>query len=203
VDSDKDGTRNVTDAFLRNAGISLSGLPPESERELEFELLADQNSKPLSGDAQIFQDTLAKIGIKVKLTLVPSNALWASLLRGQYQAARVDFISDGDPNKITDIYHSRGRLHIWKYSDAQGQGVAEWQRNVDGFLSKQKTAAERERWDMLCKFQEAVAEDVPLIFLYNVSDIQAYRKDLIGNFKGLEGNFGIRHSEYLYLRPRP
>jgi peptide/nickel transport system substrate-binding protein len=195
VDTDKDGIRNVTDTFLDKVGIPRSGLPPEDQRELEFELITVQGSKHSVSDAEIFRDALAQIGVKANVVPVPFNALWDLLLKGRYQVARVDLISDGDPNKIIDIYHSQGRFHFWKYSDAQKR--EEWQREVDEILLKQKTATADERWKMLCKFQGNVAENVPLIFLYNKSDIFAWRKDQIGNFKGLEGNFVIRYAEYL------
>lgn len=202
-DTDGDGTRNITDVFLQANGISteqLQTLPPQDERELRFEVLTVQGSKPLVSDAEIFRDALAGIGIQAEIVPVPLSSLVAALLRGDYEVARVKIFSDGDPNKISNIYHSQGQLHFWKPSDAQGEDVPEWQQRVDELLTQQKTAGE-ERWDLMCEFQRLVAANVPMVFLYNQSEILAWRKDLLGNFTGLIGSSGIRHSEYLFYKP--
>jgi len=201
-DADGDGIRNVTDAFLLANGFDtteLAELPAQDERELRFELLTIQGYKPLVSDAEIFRDSLQQIEIKAEVITVPLSTLVAALLQGHYEVARVKIFSDGDPNKISDIYHSQGRFHLWKFSDAQGQEVPEWQRRVDELLIQQKTAGE-ERWDLMKEFQELVAANVPMIFLYNQSEILAWRKDLLGNFSGLIGTSGIRHPEYLFRR---
>lgn len=204
-DTDGDGTRNVTDAFLQVSGMpteELQALPPQDDRELEFELLTVQGAKPLISDAEIFRDTLAQIEVQVEIVPIPLNSLVGALLQGDYQAARVTIFSDGDPNKISEIYHSQGQLHFWKFSDARGQDMPRWQQRVDELLTLQKTAGE-ERWDLMKEFQELVAANIPMIFLYNQSEILAWRKDLLGNFTGLIGNSGIRHPEYLFYRQSP
>lgn len=199
VDTNNNGIRNITDEFLTSQGVPLEGLPEEDKRELGFEILTDGGSKPLAGDAEIYAEALRNLGLNVRVNPVPLDTLLVSLHGGKYEVARVNFISNGDPNALADIYTSKGRLHFWKPSDADGENVAEWQERVDEILMEQKTAEAERRWDLMKEFQEIVAENVPMIFLYNVNNIQAY-KDHVGNFKGLEGKATIRHSELLFLK---
>lgn len=199
-DTDNDGTRNITDEFLEKHNISLEGLPKEDMRELKFEILTVEGSKPQVTDAEIYADTLKGLGLAIVVNPVPLETLMASLREGDYEAARVDFISNGDPNVLVAIYHSKGRAHYWKPSDGHGEDIADWQQRVDEILMAQKTADGETRWNLMCEFQRLVAENVPLAFLYNINNIHAYRKDRLGNFKGLGGKATILYAEYLFLK---
>lgn len=198
-DTDGDGIRNITDKFLEDHNVSLDGLPEEDRRELKFEILADQGSTTSVCTTEVYTDALRRLGIKIIPNPVPLASLMDALRRGDYEVARMGLITNGDPNVLADIYHSKGRAHYWKPSDTDGEDIADWQQRIDEILMAQKTAPGDTRWDMMCEFQRLVAENVPMVFLYNVSEIQAYKKDRLGNFKGIEGMATILYSEYLFL----
>lgn len=210
-DVDGDGTRNITDAFLNQPkaqetlacmDITVGKFPPEAERELEFTILTDQGSEPLVLDAQIYEQTLSSLGLAVEFTDVPFSTLSAKLRSGNYQVARVDFMTNGDPSVIADIYASNGRQHVWKPSDAgaQGQCKPAWQERVDEIFARQKAGSGEKRLSWMEEFQILVAENVPMIFLYDINDIWAYRKDRIGNFNGIAGQAILIHPEYLFRK---
>lgn len=199
-DIDGDGTRNITDEFLTDHTVSLDNLPQEKNRELRLEILTVQGSKTRVTDAEVYKDTLQKLGLKVVINPVPVDSLRASLQNGDYQVARVNFITNGDPNVLVDIYHSQGREHYWRLSDSKGEGITAWQKRVDEILMAQKTADGETRWDLMCEFQRLVAQKVPMVFLYNVSDILAFKKSRLGNFKGIKGKATIIHPEYLFVK---
>ena len=209
TDVDGDGTRNITNAFLSrpqaqqalaSLNVTLGNLPPENDRELSFTILTVEGSKPLVTDAQIYGATLRSLGLAVQAAPVPFSTLSAKLHSGDYQVARINFIGNGDPSVIADIYVSTGRQHFWKPSDGQGQDVPAWQQQVDGIFAKQKAGSGKERQAWLKEFQGLLAENLPLIFLYDIDDIWAYRKDRIGNFGGIVGQAILIHTEYLFRK---
>jgi len=212
TDVDGDGTRNITDGFLTrptarealaSLGVTLEKLSlesPERDRELGFIILTVGGSEPLVTDAQIYAATLESLGLDVEIAEVPLSTLIAKLRSGDYQVARFDFLSNGDPCLIAEIYVSTGRQHFWKPSDAKGLNVPEWQRRVDELFAQQKAGSGAERRAWMEEFQKLVAENVPMIFLYDINDIWAYRKELIGNFNGIGGQAILIHPEYLFRK---
>ena len=175
---------------------------PNPGAPLQFDILTVQGSTVLGGDALIYSDDLAKLGIKATVTPVSFNTLVDRLIGSrppQYQVARISIGGGGDPNFLREIYSSQGELHFWKFSDGQSQDVAAWQKSVDQILEQQATAVDlNERFDLLSQFQTLVAQNQPLIFLYNAQGLEAYRQDRVGNFSGTTLSATLVGSEIIF-----
>lgn len=172
---------------------------------VEFTLLTNQGSTVLTNDAVLFADTLEQVGIKVNVRPVELNALINQILSGDpppYEAARVTITGgSGDPNLLRSVFGSSGSLHFWKFSDAEGQNVPNWQQDVDRLLSQQAQSLDfSQRADLLAEFQEIVAQNQPVIFLYNAQGLEAYRSDRIGNFTGTVEGATLLNPELLFRK---
>lgn len=174
-------------------------------KPVEFTLLTVQGSTVLTNDAVLFSNDLAKIGVKADVRPLDLNAVIDQLVGSrppQYQAARVSLGGgDGDPNLLRSIYQSSGNLHFWKFSDGSGQDVPAWQKQVDQLLEQQaQTLDLATRADLLDQFQTIVAQNQPLIFLYNAQGLEAFRSDRVGNFTGTTGSATLLNPEILFRK---
>lgn len=174
-------------------------------KPLEFTLLTVQGSTVLTNDSVLYANDLAKIGVKADVRPLDLNAVIDQLVGSnppQYQAARVSLSGgDGDPNLLRSIYESTGDLHFWKFSDGAGQNVPDWQSQVDQLLEQQaQTLDLSQRSSLLTQFQTIVAQNQPLIFLYNAQGLEAFRSDRIGNFTGTTESATLLNPEILFRR---
>jgi peptide/nickel transport system substrate-binding protein len=174
-------------------------------RRVEFTLLTVQGSTVLVNDAVLFANDLAKIGIKANVRPLDLNAVIDQLVGTQppqYEAVRITINGgDGDPNLLRSVYQSTGALHFWKYSDGSGQDVPDWQLQVDQLLEEQAQSLDlSERFDLLSRFQTIVAQNQPMIFLYNAQGLEAYRSDRVGNFTGTAQNTTLLNPEIVFRK---
>jgi ABC-type transport system substrate-binding protein len=106
---------------------------------------------------------------------------------------------DGDPNLLRSIYESSGALHFWKFSDAAGQDVTDWQKQVYQLLDQQaQTLDLSQRSSLLAQFQTIVAQNQPVIFLYNAQGLEAFKSDRVGNFTGTTESATLLNPEILF-----
>ncbi|OGF57469.1 MAG: hypothetical protein A2Z21_07690 [Candidatus Fraserbacteria bacterium RBG_16_55_9] len=172
---------------------------------VEFTMLTVQGSTVLTNDAVLFANDLAKIGVKVNVRPLDLNAVIDQLVGSrppQYEAVRITINGgDGDPNLLRAVYQSTGTLHFWKYSDETGQDVPDWQLQVDRLLEQQAQSLDlSERYDLLSQFQTVVAQNQPMIFLYNAQGLEAYRADRVGNFTGTVQNTTLLNPEIVFRK---
>ncbi|MGQ9601370.1 MAG: ABC transporter substrate-binding protein [Candidatus Bipolaricaulia bacterium] len=191
-DIDGDGIREFPAGFPNPGG------------PVQFNILTVQGSSILTSDALIFNDDLGKLGLKATVTPVNFNTLVDRLIGSRppdYQVARISLGGGGDPNFLREIYSSKGELHFWKFSDGLGQDLPDWQKEVDRLLEEQAIAADmNKRFELLSEFQVLVAENQPLIFLYNAQGLEAYREDRLGNFSGTTLSVTLVRPELLFRR---
>jgi peptide/nickel transport system substrate-binding protein len=170
---------------------------------VEFTLLTVQGSTVLTNDAILFANDLEKIGIQVNVRPLELNSVIDQLVGSrppQFDAVRITVTGgDGDPNLLRAVYQSTGSLHFWKYSDADGEDVAAWQQEVDQLLDQQaETLDLGTRFDLLGEFQRIVAENQPMIFLYDAQGLESFRSDRVGNFSGTIENTTLVNPEILF-----
>jgi len=172
---------------------------------VEFTLLTVQGSTVLSNDAVLLANDLKKIGVQANVRPLDLNAVIDQLLSGTpppYDAVRITLTGgDGDPNLLRSIFSSAGNLHFWKFSDGQGQDVPAWQQQVDALLEQQAQSLDlAQRVNLLSDFQTVVAQNQPLIFLYNAQGLETFRADRVGNFTGTTENTTLLSPEILFRR---
>ncbi len=174
-------------------------------RRVEFTLLTVQGSTVLTNDALLFANDLAKIGIKANVRPLDLNAVIDQLVGSRpppFEAVRITITGgSGDPNLLRAVYQSTGALHFWKFSDGAGEDVPDWQRQVDQLLEQQAQSLDlAERFSLLAEFQRLVAQNQPMIFLYNAQGLEAYRADRVGNFTGTTENTTLLNPEIVFRK---
>ncbi len=173
---------------------------------VEVTLLTVQGSSVLTNDAVLLANDLAKVGVKLNVRPLDLNAVIDQLVGSrppQYEAVRITLTGgDGDPNALRAIFDSGGNLHFWKFSDAAGEAVPDWQLEVDRLLEQQARSLDlNERIDLLAEFQLLLAEQQPVVFLYNAQGLEAHRTDRVGNFSGTVETATLLSPEILFKKP--
>lgn len=199
---------NQASALLDEIGLAVGGDEMRQFADgsaVEFTLLTVQGSTVLINDAVLFANDLARIGIKVNVRPLDLNAVIDQLLGTlppQFDAVRITINGgDGDPNLLRSVFESTGSLHFWKFSDGFGANVADWQQEVDDLLEQQAQSLDlNQRANLLADFQVLVAENQPVIFLYNAQGLQTFREDRVGNFSGTVENATLLNPEILFRR---
>ena len=167
-DTDGDGVLNITDDFLNlpeNAGISLSGLPPQDDRELQFELITNSGNTQRQQEILILSADLAALGVRVITSAIDFQALVERLLvKRDFEAVRISLESTPDPQFTAVAFKCGGSLHFWHSSCDQGDSTPTEQR-VDQLFDQTLTnlSLEPGREVFFDEIQRAVAEDVWII----------------------------------------
>lgn len=199
TDPANDGTRNITDVFLSNAGLCSKDDPDtpqneqkidcekkfgqEEDRELEFELLITQGAEISTKEAELFSKDLSTIGVNAKIHPVSLTIMALKLLSSKYEAARINLGGGGDPNFISDVYSSCGALHIYRFCDCPSPEES-WQRDADELFDEQANIIYPEdRREKVAELQWLIARNVPFVWTVNGHELCAYRYDKIANFR--------------------
>jgi len=170
VDTDGDGVRNITDAFLegRLSPEELSGLGPEDERELEFELITNRGNTQREAMIAIIANDLAKIGIRVFTNPIEFTALVSRIIRedaqgrpvpGNYEAVLVGLEQSFDPLFAANAFRCDGRLHFWHVNCQQDP--TETEVEMDSLYDR--ASAGEDKIGAFDEAQKLVAEDQWLI----------------------------------------
>ena len=191
TDSDGDGIREFGDSY------------PNPGEPVEFELIVPEGSRVLISEADFWSQDLETLGIRANLNPTSFNTLVGRISGSrpaEYEAVRISIGGGGDPNFSADVYASRGPLHIYKFSDASGEGVPEYQQQLDELFARQAVTDGDERFQIVAEIQRLLAENAPLIWIANGVGLLSFREDRLGNFAGVSLDATVIASEILYRR---
>jgi peptide/nickel transport system substrate-binding protein len=183
VDTDGDGVRNITDAFLTEAGVDLAGLPPEDERELAFEVSTNAGNTLREGLILLMQADVEKIGVKFLPNFIDFVTLVRQLLAGEYPGGVVIGLTGGDdPHGGANVYPSCGPLHFWKYSDCEEPSESD--KRIDEIFEQGVLTYDFEEAKKLyLEFHEIFSRELDLIYTVAILYRYAYY-DYVGNAHG-------------------
>jgi len=180
IDTDKDGIRNITDAFLTNAKIDLSKVPPENERELEFTLETNRGNTIREQEVEHIAATLKQIGVSVKTQKIDFVTLVNKILASEYEAVRIGLTGTPDPALAATVYTCEGALHFWHLSCPTD--TIETEKRVDQLYDRgARTPDLNARLPIYDEAQRLIADDVWLIHIAVPNVLLAYRTDRIAN----------------------
>ncbi len=194
-DIDGDGTRNITDEFLKNfanpedrpADLTLFG--PERDRELEFTLVTNSGNQIREKIVSLLVDDFAKIGVKANARPVDFNALVNQLTTSTFEAMVLGLTGGTEPNNGSNVWKTNGRLHFWRYSSKDNP--PDWEKRVDELFDLGATTFDEDEVKRIYKeFQQIVSENLPYIYLVNQQFLYASKADL-GNNENFKPNFGV------------
>ncbi len=151
-------------ALLAEAGwkdTDGDGLLDKDGKPFTFEILTNQGNDERKKVAELIQSSLKEIGVGVEIRVIE----WASFLKEYIKKRRFDAIVLGwgigiDPDQY-EVWHSSkmgpDELHHISYANPE----------VDRLLEKGRSFCDKkDRLPYYRRFQEVLAEDQPVIFLY-------------------------------------
>lgn len=193
-DTDGDGTRNITDEFLKNFAnpedkpTDLTPFGSEKDRELEFVLITNSGNQIREKIVSLLVDDFAKIGVKANARSVDFNALINQLTTSTFEAMVLGLTGGSEPNNGSNVWKTNGRLHFWRYSAKESP--PEWERRVDELFDLGATTFDEDEVKRIyAEFQKIVSENLPYIYLVNQQFLFASKADL-GNNENFKPNFG-------------
>jgi ABC-type transport system substrate-binding protein len=183
IDTDKDGTRNITDKFLKDNGLdpaSVKGMPTENDRELQFNLTTNKGNNLRESISNLFVDDFDKIGVKVKFTPYDFNSLVTNLTGGSYEAVVIGFTGGTDPPLGKNVFRSDGALHFWRYTAKESP--LPWEKRVDEIIHTGDTNFDIDVVRGAYKeFQQIVSDELPVIYTAAQLFLNAVKMDLGNN----------------------
>lgn len=148
------GFRKGPDGVLRNG----EGHP------VEFVISTNADNPDRVAIANIIRQDLARIGMKVTLAPEAFNTLVNKLVESYRWEAVVLGLTGGiDPHNGQNVWKSSGSLHMW--NPKQAHPATRWEAEVDRYFNLAATTVDQNRRrDYYFKYQEIIAEEVPVIY---------------------------------------
>jgi peptide/nickel transport system substrate-binding protein len=153
------------------------------DRPLEISLLTSRGSSVREKVAQVIQDNLSKIGIRVGIQLLLPNEIASRFLDSfEYEAILFGFSpSDVAPDLQTNLWNSSGKIHFW----CPGQSTPErpWEATVDSLISTLVRSADpavrrstfnqaQEIWNKEMPAIPTIAPDILVAWKHGVGNIR-------------------------------
>ncbi len=133
-----------------------------SGKPFQFTMLIPAGSKPSNDQAQIYQEALRRIGVKMEISILDGAAFFDRIMKGNFQAAMMAWTNDPDPDPYS-IFHSSqvppAGLNINHYSNAE----------ADELLERGRLTFDRaRRTEIYHQLHDVIASDQPYLFIVQV-----------------------------------
>jgi peptide/nickel transport system substrate-binding protein len=114
----------------------------EKRRPLELNLLTSRGNNVREKAAQVIQDNLSKIGIRLSTQLLLPNEIASRFLASfDYEAILFGFTpTDVAPDLQTDLWYSSGSIHFWNPN--QKKPAFPWESAADELISRLVTTTD-------------------------------------------------------------
>jgi peptide/nickel transport system substrate-binding protein len=152
--------------LLASAGWSDTngdGLLDRDGKKFELTLLVIAGNVPSRDQSQIFQDALARIGVKLEIKPLDEAAFFDLVLQRNYQAAFVAWVNEADPDP-SDLFHSKhiapNGMNVTGYANAEAdQLMDQASRELDP----------ARRTDLYHQLHDVLARDQPYLWTVQVA----------------------------------
>ena len=166
---------------------------------VEFTILTNSNNFERIQIANIIQDDLKKLGMKVNLLPIEFNTLVTKLsVTKDWEAVIIGLTGGIEPHGGKNVWHSKGQLHLWNLGP--NNELTEWEKEIDRLFEEgAREFNEEKRRKIYYRWQEIVTENLPLIYTVNPLVMYAVRNKF-GNLKPTVYG-GIFHNiEEIYIK---
>ncbi|MGK7903716.1 MAG: ABC transporter substrate-binding protein [Hormoscilla sp.] len=182
--------------LLRQAGFQYNGqqqLLDWDGNQVQFTMMVGSGDNMMIDTAVQIKENLDHIGIKVDLQVLNLNLVLRSLLATRkWESVAISFGAFGadvEPHLLSSLWSSGGPFHAFNLGPQPGQPpisgwlVSDWEREIDSlFAAGAAELDENKRQQIYGRFQQIVAEQLPVFFLVNQLYMQAVR-DRVQNIK--------------------
>ncbi|MDR7465532.1 MAG: ABC transporter substrate-binding protein [Armatimonadota bacterium] len=188
------------EALLREAGFAKGSdglLRDSAGNVVEFALATNAGNKDREAIMNLVRQDLARLGMRVTPAPEAFNTLVGKLV-GTYnwEAMILGLTGTLDPHNGQNVWKSSGSLHAWW--PKQEKPATDWEAELDRLFDQAATTVdERKRRQLYNRYQEIVAEYVPMIYFATPLTQPAFRNTL-GNFS--PAPLGAYDIETIYYR---
>jgi peptide/nickel transport system substrate-binding protein len=175
-------------ALLSSAGWKDSdgdGVLDRDGKKFELTLLIIAGSNVSRDQAQVFQNALAHIGVKLEIKALDDAAFYDLVMQRNYQAAFLSWVNEPDPDP-SDLFHSRqiapAGMNVTGYANAEADQLMD------------EAAAELDaarRVELYHQLHDVLARDQPFLWTVQVSEKWAVNRR-VQNVRVAKG-FGLFH----------
>lgn len=154
-------------ALLASAGwrdTNKDGILDRDGKPFSFTMLIPSGNNTSADQAQVFQESLRKIGVEMSITTLDSTAFFDRILKGNFQAVLVGWVADPDPDPYS-LFHSSQQppngLNVVHYVNAE----------ADQLLDQGRTTFDRaRRVEIYHQLHELLATDQPTMWTVQVEE---------------------------------
>jgi peptide/nickel transport system substrate-binding protein len=167
--------------LLREAGFSkgADGLLRDSAGNVvEFTIATNSGNQDREAIMNLIRQDLAKLGMRVTAAPEAFNTLVNKLVGTfTWEAIVLGLTGTLDPHNGQNVWRSSGSLHLWW--PKQERPATEWEAEIDRLFDQAATTVDQNRRRQLYfRFQEIVAEQVPVIYFATPLTQPAFRNTL-------------------------
>jgi len=164
--------------MLQEAGwqdLNQDGILEKDGKNFEFTLMTNQGNKMRALTAEIIQEQLKKVGIKMNIRIVE----WSTFIKNfidkkNFEAIILGWALSPDPD-IYNIWHSSQK------KDGQYNFVSYQNLEVDALLEEgRKTFDQQKRKEIYRKVHGLVHDDIPYIFLFYPDFLPVVQERFVG-----------------------
>ncbi len=180
------GYKKSADGFLRDAAGNI----------VEFALATSSQSPDGMSTANIVREDFVKLGIKVLFTPEAFATLVAKMDNTfKWDAIIIGLTGDSEPGTGRTYWLSSGSLHDW--NPRQQKPATDWEAEIDRIFEQVAREVDPEkRRSLYFRWQQIVAEQVPVIYFTNPKT-QPVVRNRLGNMRlGLQGVTGTLMTRY-------
>ncbi len=151
------------------------GILDKEGKKFEFTLMTNQGNKMRSLTAEIIQDQLKKVGIKINIRIIEWSTFIKNFIdRRDFEAIILGWTLSPDPDIYT-IWHSS------QIKEGQYNFVSYDNPRVDMLLEAgRKTFNQKEREKIYKEVHRLIHEDIPYIFLYYPEFLPVVQERFVG-----------------------
>ena len=173
--------------LLLDAGFKYSSsqeLLDWDDNQVQFTILVKSEEKSRIDTAVQIKQDLSQIGIKADLQVLNFNVVLQKLLSRRDWECYVGTFEAGlvEPNFVSVFWSSGGSYHQFNQGPQRGETlkgweVSDWEQEIDSlFTAGVKEQVESKRKVIYGRFQQIVAEELPVFFLVNPLSLRAVRE---------------------------
>jgi peptide/nickel transport system substrate-binding protein len=187
-------------------------LEDEKGEKLSFTLITNSENTVRRDIGAIICQDLRSVGMDVKFLPMDFNSLVVKLTSTHdWDAVLIGLTGGVEPHFGKNVWESTGHLHFWnpcpskkqkdykKKFDVWRKNLAPWEREVDTLFNEGATTLKmEERVRIYRRWQELVAENLPLLYTVRPATIYAIR-DRVKNAKPTAFGGALHNMEKLYV----
>lgn len=162
------GFTKGTDGFLRDSSGNI----------VEFAISTNAENNDRVAIGNLVRQDLAKLGMRVTFAPEAFNTLVGKLTGSfQWEAIIIALTGTLDPHNGQNVWKSTGSLHMWW--PKQEKPATDWEAEIDRLFDQAATTIDQnKRKGLYNRWQEIVAEQVPMVFFTTVLTQPAFRNTL-------------------------